>query len=96
MTVYTARIEVPDNATYSEIVDAQLCAVWQVETKVTKEDRMRKTNIEGKCATCKWFHPLIVDGAKSYGDCKNYDANITVRFGRSRTQTCKAYKRKSE
>ena len=95
MKVYTARVEVPDSATLEDVVDAQLCAVWHLEEKETKADRMRRTNIEGKCATCRWFVPCITTKAKSYGDCKNWRANISVRYGRSRTQKCKAYERKN-
>ena len=91
MVVYTARIEVDDNASLADIADAQLSAKWTVENKETKADRMRKTPLAGKCGSCRWFSACPTWKAKSYGDCKNMDAPITVRWGRSRTQTCKKY-----
>ena len=91
MIVYTARVEVPDNASLADIVDAQLSAKWTVEKKETKADRMCKTSLCGKCGSCRWFAACPTYRAKSYGDCKNPDAPITVRWGRSRTQTCQKY-----
>lgn len=91
MVVMTARIEVPDNAGYAEIEEAKIAAEWKVENKPTKADRMRKTKLGGKCGSCRWFAACHTQRAKSYGDCKNPDAPISVRWGRSRTQTCKKY-----
>ena len=96
MLVYTARVEVPDNASLADIVDAQLSAKWKCENKETKADRMRKTPMDKKCGSCRWFVLCPTWRAKSYGDCKNPDAEITVRWGRSRSQTCKKYEPKGK
>lgn len=85
MIVMTARIEVPDNAGYADIEEAKIAAKWEVEEKGTKEERMRKTDLSGKCGSCRWFTECA---GTAHGDCKNLAAPISVRWNRGRTQTC--------
>lgn len=93
MIVYAAEIEVPDNATYAEIEEAKLAAEWKVKDKRTLEERMETTNVEGKCATCKWFVQCGFR-AQTYGNCLNPNSAVKVKKGRARTQTCKAYQKR--
>ena len=93
MIVYTAQIEVPDNATYAEIEEAKLAAEWKVKDKRTFVERMADTDIEGKCASCKWFVQCGFR-ARTYGNCLNPNSAVKVKKGRARTQTCKAYQKR--
>lgn len=51
--VLTAKIEVPDNADWKTIEDAKARAIWKEHH--TLKERMAKTNLDGKCGSCKYF-----------------------------------------
>lgn len=82
-----AEVEVPENASWQQIEDAKLKAPWR--RVVTVDDRMRKTNLEGKCGSCKHFVPKPDLFSKCYGNC------LMGRKGyKQRTcKGCKAYER---
>ena len=52
---YRAEIEVPDNADWQTIEDAKATAKWRRIYSV--EDRKARTDLSGKCATCKYYKP---------------------------------------
>ena len=87
-----AEIEVPENACWQAIEDAKLKAEWR--TVITVDDRMRKTNLEGKCGSCKYFAPitLALSTSKSYGDCLNGRKGYRQRS----CKACNAYERKDD
>lgn len=84
-----AEIEVPENSSWQTIEDAKLKAPWRKVVSV--DDRMRKTNLEGKCGTCKYFKPitLALSTSKCYGDCLNGRKGYKQRTCKG----CKAYER---
>lgn len=84
-----AEVEVPENASWQQIEDAKLKAPWR--RVVTVDDRMRRTNLEGKCGSCKYFAPitLALSNSKCHGNCLKGRAGY-------RQRTCKgciAYER---
>lgn len=85
-----AEIEVRENASWQEIEDAKLAAPWHVV--LTVDDRMRNTNLEGKCGTCKHFVPRPDLFAKCYGNCLMGRKGYKQRSCKG----CKAYERKKE
>ena len=62
-----AEIQVSENATWQEIEEAKLAAQWHVVVDV--KDRMSRTNLEGKCGTCKHFVLKPDLFSKCYGNC---------------------------
>ena len=84
-----AEIEVPENYSWQQIEDAKLKAPWH--KVVTVDDRMRRTNLEGKCGSCKHFVPitLALSTSKSYGNCLNGRTGFRQRSCKG----CKAYER---
>lgn len=70
MIVYTARIELPDDATYSVIEEAKIKAPWKIEEKISKAERMCKTDLNNKCGSCIYFESRDYCGSHCYGDCK--------------------------
>lgn len=85
---FKAEIEVPDNATWAEIEEAKIKAEWK-EVVSTKE-RMKLTNLEGKCGSCKYFVYKPMGKLKSYGDCTNGHCGFRQRS----TPKCKEYEKK--
>lgn len=85
-----AEIEIPENASWQTIEDAKLSAVWR--TVITKDDRMRNTNLSDKCGSCVNFDPRPDLFSTSYGFC------MKRRKGyKSRTcKKCKLYERKKD
>lgn len=65
--VLTARIEVPDNASWQEIEDAKLSAKWH-RVKV-RADILKDTDLCNKCGSCKFFEPTPRKRNKTYGIC---------------------------
>ena len=81
-----AEIEVPEGASWQTIEDAKIKAVWN--TVITVDDRMRKTNLDNKCGSCKSFIPKPYFNSKCYGDC------LKGRRNRARySKACKLYER---
>ena len=87
MERYRAEIEVPENASWQTIEDAKIKAPWH--KVVTKDDRMKRTDLCNKCGSCKYFVPIKFFNSKSCGNClKGYTGS------RPRSQkACKAYER---
>ena len=59
MIILTKRIELPDNATWEDIEDAKITADrngWKREHTISQQERMLKTDLEGKCGSCKYFN----------------------------------------
>ena len=92
MQRYRAEIEVPEGACWQTIEDAKLRATWQ--KVVTLDDRMRKTNLDGKCGSCKYFKPktFLISKTKCYGDCLKGRAGNRQRS----CKACKRYERKDD
>ena len=86
-----AEIEIPENSSWQAIEDAQLKAPWH--RVITVDDRMRKTNLDGKCGSCVSFVPKPDLFSKCYGNCLKGRAGYKQRT----CKACKAYEReKSE
>ena len=49
----TDPIILPDNHTYQDLEDAKLSAKWR--RVVTREDVIARTDLSGKCGSCKAF-----------------------------------------
>lgn len=72
MQKYRAEILVPDNCDWQTIEDAKSKAEWK--RIFTNEERMARTNLDGKCGSCKSFcHKDCFDGKTAYGRCKIKD-----------------------
>lgn len=65
--VLTARIEVPDNASWQEIEDAKLSAKWH--RKKVRADILKATDLCNKCGSCKFFEPTPCKRNKTDGIC---------------------------
>ena len=93
MIVWTARIEVPDDMPQLDVEERKLHAEWHIEeAKLSLAERMRKTDLEGKCGSCKYFElkPLLYSCV--YGDCLNGHAGFRQRT----VKACKDYERRDE
>ena len=76
-------VYVDDNADFDEIMDACLRAKWR--RAYTLEDRMSRTDLSGKCGSCKHFN--LKEDSKTCGHCP-------MRGRRERTsRACKEYER---
>jgi len=82
----TDPVLVPNNADLAAIQDAILSAKWR--EVFTREDLMEKTNLEGKCGSCKYFKR---DGSKAYGYCGK-----GLNYRQRSTKACKKYERKDD
>ena len=84
---YKAEIEVPESATWAELEEAKIGAKW--EAVYTLPDRMKRTSLEGKCGSCKYFElsPETFNG--SHGFCTNGREPWRPRT----TPACKGYER---
>ena len=72
MKKFRAEILVPDDCDWQTIEEAKMKAVWK--PIVTKEERMARTNLTGKCGSCTAFcHKEVFDGKTAYGRCKIKD-----------------------
>lgn len=54
MQKYVAEIFVPNDADWQTIEDAKAKAEWK--RIITLEERMARTNLEGKCGGCVYFN----------------------------------------
>ena len=82
-----AEIEVPEGACWQAIEDAKIKAVWH--TVVTVDDRMRRTDLGGKCGSCKFFKPKPDLFSKCYGECTKGRKGYKQRSNKA----CRAYER---
>ena len=85
-----AEIEVPENACWQAIEDAKIKAVWH--TVVTVDDRMRRTDLNGKCGSCKHFVSKPDLFSKCCGECTKGRRGYKQRS----CKACKAYERKDD
>lgn len=93
MIIYTKRIELPDNATYEMIEDAKITADrkgWTKEHTISQQERMLKTDLDGKCGSCKYFTLKPDLFSCCYGDCSQGRVGYRPRSQKA----CKAYERK--
>lgn len=72
MIILTKKIELPDNATWSQIEDAKIAADrkgWSREMRETIQEKMKQTDLRDKCGSCKYFilKPDLFTTAR--GDC---------------------------
>lgn len=80
MRVFTARVEMPENALAVDIEDALISAKWTEH---------HETDLDDKCGSCKFFKPFESDSLKFHGECE------AGRVWGARTRPkCKAYERK--
>ena len=95
MIILTKRIELPDNATWDMIEDAKITADrngWKREHTISQQERMLKTDLEGKCGSCKYFNLKPDLFSCCYGDCSKGRAGYRPRSQKA----CKAYERKDD
>ena len=95
MIKYTCQIVLPDNAGIVDKLDA-MAQAGRDESKWKKvesrESLMKKTNLDNKCGSCKYFELKSLKYSKCKGDCMKGRAGY-------RRRTCKActlYERKQE
>lgn len=72
MIILTKRIELPDNANYEDIEDAKITADrkgWKREYTTSQQERL-KTDLDGKCGSCKYFKPFENESLKFHGECE--------------------------
>lgn len=65
--VLTARIELPDNASWQTIEDAKLSAKWH--RVKARTDILKDTDLCNKCGSCKFFELTPCKRNKTYGIC---------------------------
>ena len=83
--IQRAEIRVPDNATWQQIEDAKIKAEWKIIDP--KEERMQRTNLDGKCGSCTKYCPFDYS---SYGTCNR--EKYLYRVSRTR-KGCTKYER---
>ncbi len=88
MTVLTARITLPDNASWAEREEAKIKAEWKEEKKLSTEERMAQTNLDNKCGSCEHFVLCPTFSSGCFGDCK-----AGHPWGKRTRPACKDYKR---
>ena len=89
------EIELPDNASFKTKLDAMASAARD-ESKwkevFTRSEKERKTNLDNKCGSCKYFVPKPQVFAKYYGDCLKGHAGYKQRS----CKACRLYERKED
>ena len=71
MRVFTAKFEVPDDASYYEIEDKKCCPKWKETYRVSKEELMSRTDLDEKCGSCIFFNSITGPrGGTSKGLCE--------------------------
>lgn len=92
MLVYAAEVRVPDNATYYEIEEAKINAKWKFKgEKHLRKEQMARTNLSGKCGSCKHFTEMPSLTSTSYGKCEKGRAGYKPRS----CKACSLYKERS-
>ena len=86
MKLVAEPIYLPDDAGYAAIEDAKLSAKWH--TVKSREERMRDTDLTGKCGSCKYFSTL--PGKEACGKC-NLKDKYTLYYRKRTQRGCKAY-----
>lgn len=87
MKLIADPIYLPDNANWQTIEDAKANAKWH--KVISKEELQARTDLTGKCGSCKFFKPY--DGKyKCRGDCMNG----RVGFRQRCSPACKGYEKK--
>ena len=90
MLVYTAEVRLPDNATYYEIEEAKINAQWKFQGKVElRKEQMERTNLSGKCGSCKHFCLMPSLTSRCYGKCEKGRAGYKPRS----TKACALYEK---
>lgn len=93
MLVYTAEVRLPDNATYYEIEEAKINAQWKFQgKKELRKEQMGRTNLSGKCGSCKHFCLMPSLTSRCYGKCEKGRAGYKPRS----TKACSLYEERSE
>ena len=91
LLVYEARIEVPEDISYEELMEAQLTAPWECKgVKHSKEERMSRTDLSNKCGSCRHFIERPDLTSSCYGKCLKGKKGYKVRTNRA----CKEYQRR--
>lgn len=89
------QIELPDNADYKTKLDA-IAQAGRDESKwrkvESKEERMKRTNLDNKCGSCEHFELAYPEYSKVYGDCRKGRAEFRERTHKA----CTLYERKKE
>lgn len=97
MIKYTCQIVLPDDADVRTKLDA-MAQAGRDESKwkrtESRDSLMKKTNLENKCGSCKYFktRTLAVSKSKCFGDCEKGRA----RYRQRTCPACKLYERKTE
>lgn len=92
---YVCEIELPDHPTHTQKLDAMVRAskdqsLWRAVQ--SKEELKKRTNLDGKCGTCKFFHPIErLLGSTCYGRC---DKGLAVR--QRSVKACHRYVKEEE
>lgn len=86
------EIDVPDNATFQTIEDAKIIAErnisWHRVIEMT--ERLRRTNLEDKCGSCKFFTLKPDLTSCCYGKCEKGKSGYKTRSN----PKCKQYERR--
>lgn len=89
------QIELPDDADYKTKLDA-IAQAGRDESKWKKvesmDSKMRRTNLDNKCGSCKYFKLISPELSKVYGNCMNGRAGYRERT----CKACKSYERKQQ
>lgn len=89
------QIELPDDADYKTKLDA-IAQAGRDESKwkkaESKEERMKRTNLDNKCGSCEYFKLINPELSMVYGDCMKGRAEFKERT----CKACKSYERKQQ
>jgi hypothetical protein len=88
MPKYVAEIFVSDDTDWKTIEDAKLNAQWR--RIVTLEERMARTDLNGKCGSCMYFGECNLY-SKAYGECK-----VKGSLKERSQKACKTFYKKKE
>ena len=89
MIKYHAEFMLPDDAPYAVIEEAKINAEWKWRPLITREEKLKMTDLTDKCGSCKYFKPR--DGKY----CLRGDCEMGRTGFRERTlPKCKAYEKK--
>jgi hypothetical protein len=86
------EIELPDTADFSDKLEAMARAssderLWR--TVYTREETMKRTSLDNKCGSCKYFKPFNDPMYTSAGTC-----GLGHVWGQRSRPACKKYERK--
>ena len=94
MKLIADPIILPDDASWQDKEDAKARANWH-EVK-SLEYFMSRTNLDGKCGSCKFFEPCLQPYNKKFASNGNCTDGIHAPYRARTSPACKNYQRRED